>query len=525
MRTPPTPARTTAPPRSAGANHYGLPGYAIPRGYTRLYGPWLMHVSVGATQDAMLAQATSVAQSAILASYNGLPQVVHPLYPVARANVTGRVVISDGRPAGGLWAVLSTQLATDVCAWRAGVARADGGPGAGSAGRAAQGRKTRRRTHPPPLSLAPLTPADEIHENTYFVLTAADGSFAIPGVPPGNYTLYVQGGGAGTVYDVLRRPGVLLTAGVNALGTIAWTPSDATHTHLWAVGGVDRSGGEFALARAPRDWYLPGAVPGSLTFTVGSSHEPSDWYYAQTQGGTWTIAFTLPTTYAGTASLVVSASLTQGDSPTVTVNGVAPSGRVPSGSDSTLSRQAVRSGYPKLAVLTFPASTLVAGPNTVRFTRGAAGGSNNTGMGYDAVLLNVDTGAAGGGEPRGAPALAAAAYRVAARADGSSVWRVAVTNGGAAPAMLPRVEALEFLLPGGGSARPTFVDGRDPHAFPLPVAPFVAAGGGAVAVDVLLGPLPAGALGAGGAVRLRLRVTADGGRAAFDGEVAATAAQ
>ena len=69
----------------------------------------------------MLAQATTVAQANIAQSYVGLPQVVHPLYPVARGNVTGRVVISDGRPAGNLWAILSTQVVTDVCAsaWRA----------------------------------------------------------------------------------------------------------------------------------------------------------------------------------------------------------------------------------------------------------------------------------------------------------------------------------------------------------------------------------------------------------------------
>jgi rhamnogalacturonan endolyase len=68
---------------------------------------------------------------------------------------------------------------------------------------------------------------------------------------------------------------------------------------------------------------------------------------------------------------------------------------MPSGDDSTLSRQAVRSGYPRLSVLTFDATALVKGKNTITFTRAAAGGgNNNTGMGYDTVLLEVDVAAA-----------------------------------------------------------------------------------------------------------------------------------
>ena len=99
------------------------------------------------------------------------------------------------------------------------------------------------------------------------------------------------------------------------------------------------------------------------------------------QGGTWTVAFTVPTALSGTAHLTVSASLTQGDSPTVAVNGVSSgiTGRVPSGGDSTLSRQAVRSGYPRVGVLSFPANMLRAGANTITFTRPRAG-NNNTGV-------------------------------------------------------------------------------------------------------------------------------------------------
>ena len=100
-----------------GANHYGLPGYPIPNGYQRLYGPWLMHVTIGADEAGVLAAATATAEANIAASISstGLPQIDHPLYSKARSNVTGTVVLTDGRPAGGLWALLSTEVATDVC--------------------------------------------------------------------------------------------------------------------------------------------------------------------------------------------------------------------------------------------------------------------------------------------------------------------------------------------------------------------------------------------------------------------------
>ena len=254
-----------------------MPTWPVTRGYTRLFGPWLMHAAVATSADAVLAGAAATAATNIAASIPYLSVMSHVLYPTTRTTVTGTVVVTDGRPAFPLWALLSTATAPTVY---------------------------------------------ELHEPTYFVRTAANGSFSIPGVPPGNYTLYVSGapGGACTITDVLRRPSVLVAASappVTALGVVSWTPSDARDRILWSIGGVDRSGSEFKLGASPRDWYLPGAVPGTLTFTVGSSREAADWYYAQTQGGTWTVKFNLPTTYSGTATLAVSASMTQGDSPTV----------------------------------------------------------------------------------------------------------------------------------------------------------------------------------------------------------------
>ena len=87
---------------------------------------------------------------------------------------------------------------------------------------------------------------------------------------------------------------------VTDLGTVSWAPTDGGYTHLWQLGSADRQGGEFALGNASRDWDLPSRVPAATTFTIGSSVEARDWYYAQTKPGTWTIVFNLPRTYTGT---------------------------------------------------------------------------------------------------------------------------------------------------------------------------------------------------------------------------------
>ena len=337
-----------------GANHYGLPAYPVPRGYTRFYGPFLHHSTVGdasAPLGAFFAAAAAVAAENIALANVAHPAVVHALYPAARATVTGRVAVSDGRPAGALWVALSTQRAADVFG---------------------------------------------LHEPVRYVATDAAGAFAIPGVPPGEYTLYLQAA-AGSITDIFVRDAAVTVPGAPTpptvdVGLVAWAPADAGRTTLFEIGQADRMGGEFALGREPRGWALPGRVPGDLVYTVGASRAAEDWFYAQTQPGTWAVVFALPADQAGTAYLTVAASMTDGDSPAVAVNGDAAgiAGAMPAGDDSTLSRQAVRSGVPRCATLTFDAARLKQGNNTISFSRGAApGGSNDTGMGWDYLKLQV----------------------------------------------------------------------------------------------------------------------------------------
>ena len=89
----------------------GLPGYPLPKGYKRLYGPWLTFftASTSANLDDTITAANTVAQAAIKSSIPYLAVVSDPLYPTARTTVTGTVVVADGRPADAMWVLMSTE--------------------------------------------------------------------------------------------------------------------------------------------------------------------------------------------------------------------------------------------------------------------------------------------------------------------------------------------------------------------------------------------------------------------------------
>jgi rhamnogalacturonan endolyase len=436
-----------------GANHYGLPGYALPAGYKRLYGPWYFFVTVGDPNNphGVIQDADKIAQEEIAENRDGADWVSDPLYPSPsqRTTVTGQLEIADGRPADGFWVVLSTQNVSDVYT---------------------------------------------IHEPTYFVKTDADGNFTLPGIPPawapgttnpGTYTLYIFAS-KGSITEQYKQTGITVSGATQDLGSIRWEPTNHS-TFLWQIGKADRMGGEFAMAtnpanwnQSPRSYEKPSKVPGSLTYTVGSSWEPLDWYYAQTNGGTWTIAFNLSRLYTGTAYLTVAASMTAGSRPTVAINGSSSdiTGSLPNNNDSTIARQADRSGYPRLATLSFPASRLVLGANTITLTRGAGTAAGN-GIGWDTLVLDVD-------ENSSAPAPAELRAKYVGFSGPPTARNVTfrVTNTGIGDANDVRLDGLTFTEVGAGSKAP-LITGRDPNRFPVPVAANIPPGGSAT-VDVQL---------------------------------------
>ncbi len=417
-----------------GPNHYGLPGYSLPAGYTRQYGPWVFFITVGDPEDpeGTIADAAAIAQAEIAENRSGADWVDDPLYPAPaqRTTVTGRVQIADGRPADGLWVLLSTQDATDVYT---------------------------------------------IHEPTYFVKTDAGGNFTIPGVAPpwapgtmnpSSYVLYVFAT-KGSITEQYKQAGITFDEPVKDLGTITWAPTNRT-TFLWQIGKADRMGGEFALATNPADWTnprsyeKPSQVPGTLNFAIGSSWEPQEWYYAQTNPGTWTITFNLDRAYSGTAFLTVSSSMQQGSPPTVALDGLPPlTGSLPSNNDSTIARQADRSGRPRLAVLQWPAAVLAAGTNTITLTKTGSAAAGN-GLGWDTLIFEVD-------ETTAPPPAALSASLVGvAGTQAAMTWTMSLRNAGAGPANHALLDAFSLRQTSGVPCTPV-VSGRDPNRFAVPL--------------------------------------------------------
>ncbi|MDQ0635055.1 rhamnogalacturonan endolyase [Arthrobacter pascens] len=444
-------------------NHYGEPAYPIPAGYKRLYGPWLTFFTVAdpSEPDALIAQAARTARAEISEHRDGAAWMADPLYPSPsdRTTITGRVRLTDGRPAADFHVILSTQDSESVF---------------------------------------------PIAEPTYFVKTDGDGRFQLPGIPqawkpgstaPGSYVLYIQPA-EGSVTDLYRRLGVVVSGRSQDLGEITWTPT-AHGTFLWQIGRSDRSAGEYALATnspvmgKPRGYAKPSLIPADLTFTIGQSWEPTDWYYAQTNNGTWTVRFNLDRAFKRTAYLTVATAMQQGGAPSVAVNGnsSAVSGALPGNNDSTIARQADRSGYPRTAVLSFPAELLVAGENSITFTHGAPAPAGK-GLGWDTLVLEVDEGA-----PSESARLEASMVRTFTGA-GTSTWEVTVRNDG--PGTVYDVRIQGITTPSG---QPAQIIGRDPDKFAVPVAAFLPAAASTVAHITVAGGQP-----------VSVTFTADGGR-------------
>lgn len=315
--------------------HFGTPAVTIPSG--KIYGPWLVYFNNGSVADA---QAQFAAQQAEW-PYTWL---TNSAYPLARTTVSGTLRLADGRPAAGAQVSL-------------------GQPG-----------------------------GDLYAQGTGYIYTtkaSSSGFFALSKVRPGTYSLYAwaNGGSIGDVINQYERDGVTVSGSSTNLGTLIWSPPIATNL-LWQIGASDRKADEFNLANLPRQYGLWNKVPANLTYTIGSSAPANNWYYAQTQVGTWTVKFTLRKSYSGTAHLTVAlAGESRTANVTVGVNG-ATIGTFPSFvNDEAIYRSANQSGSYHLLTFSFPASSLKVGSNTVTFraTNVSAGG----GAMYDTIQLTT----------------------------------------------------------------------------------------------------------------------------------------
>src|SRR5450432_385577 len=318
------------------ASHFGTPSVAIPNG--KIYGPWLVYFNNGSISDAQ-------SQAGIEDAAWPYSWLSNAHYPLSRTTVTGTLHLADGRPAAG---------ATVALAKPGGDLYAQG--------------------------------AD------YIFSTQADssGNFSIPNVRAGTYSLYAyaSGGSIGDVTDQYERDNVAVSGSSVNVGTLIWSPTKYTN-FLWQIGTADRKADEFKLGNLPRQYSLFTQVPANLTYTIGQSTPANNWYYAQTQVGTWTVNFNLSKTYSGNGHLTVAlAGSSRTASISVGVNGKN-AGSFPSyTNDAGIYRSANQSGYYHRFTINFAASLLKAGANTLTFR--ATNISSGGGVMYDTVKLEAD---------------------------------------------------------------------------------------------------------------------------------------
>lgn len=367
-------------------SHYGSSALLPEKGWEKIYGPFLLHVTESDRADPAAAVAAMWKETKKVARREGkrwpYTWVTDPLYAADdRGDVTGTLRITDGSDPGGARVVLA-EPGTD---W-------------------------------------------QLQNQKYVYWATADdhGRFTVEHVRPGTYTLSAYVAGVLGEHTVEQ---VTVTDRHLHLGTLDWTPR-SHGTTLWQLGTPDRSTSGFHVHggpdghRATMTWLeYPYEFPQGVDFTIGVSDPATDWNYfhpcyrtpgtdlqlawrgttADRSLETWRVRFALDEAPTGTATLDVALAGAVFGSLRFVLNGtevgsVDPLPGVPG--DNCSYRLASRAMYRLLDPVQFDAALLTAGENVLELTpvhAPVAPTSDNWmapmgGVMYDTIRLQVDAG-------------------------------------------------------------------------------------------------------------------------------------
>lgn len=318
--------------------HFGGEAMVLNEGEKKLYGPFLIYTAY--SKNPVQSARNQAAKETAAWPYQWFE---NELYPRERGTVRGHLDVTTGQRNDSVRVILAQEKGKD------------------------------------PLTM--------MHGYQFWTLTDANGDFEIKHVRPGNYNLFAYAK-AGEVTDMLEQDDITVVAGDNDMGTITWTPKKYTQM-LWMIGQNDRRSSEFHYSDTIRQYGLWELVPQSLTFTVGQSNEKTDWYYAQTKDGNWTVKFNVAERPAGRVYLTASIAGCASEKATIAVklNGTVKATWKPGYKDASVYRSAVNSGRHYVYTVDFPSTSLSIGTNLLTFQASNTGGKN--GFLYDCIKLEA----------------------------------------------------------------------------------------------------------------------------------------
>ncbi|KAK0102170.1 hypothetical protein ONS95_001033 [Cadophora gregata] len=209
----------------------------------KIWGPWLWYLNDGSKEDA----AKRSTQEFAAWPYPWLNDTAYS----SRGVVTGKLKLSYGKPASGASIFLGDNRSN-------------------------------------------LTTLDQGANCQHTATADSKGNFRIEAVRTGTYTLsaWGNGGSLSGVTTTFAQDDIAVKKGKNtALGNLTWK-IHSERKQIFQIGALDHKALGFKNGGAPYTHGLAAQSPANLTYTVGKSKE-SDWYYASSNLGTWTVVFNI----------------------------------------------------------------------------------------------------------------------------------------------------------------------------------------------------------------------------------------
>lgn len=220
--------------------HFGAGAQVYATGDRKIYGPFYLYFNQGENHEEMIADAAAKAKA--LQAEWPFTWFEHELYPHDRTTLTGRISVADGLQKAGKYRIVLSKTAE---------------------------------------------PMNEGNGYIFWGETDEDGHFSIPNVRQDTYVLTAYAL-QGSNTEQLTLEDIQVKGKQTDLGAIKWNTEKFDKT-LFCIGQSDRLADGFKGAEAARAYDNYAQSPANLTYTIGESQEATDWYYAQTKPGKWTI--------------------------------------------------------------------------------------------------------------------------------------------------------------------------------------------------------------------------------------------